>query len=254
MGYLDVKAKLDQYADTESQIDRLMIQKASLLAEATVPDDVQTMVASGMKAMNDVDGMFESELQAYRDEAGSEENAIDEAMAKELSEIVIPDSVAALLREIDEKRRVITMDADSKRSHVRRVQAGKEQEITNRIGVMKHKIEVSTNENTQAAFDAAAQRRSDIEVEFKPQIEAAKASLEQLEKEIKEATKEIGDEAGKFSVTSDHTNGHGKRRQAVYNKGRKSWLADRLEVYTENHPDIKDCYETGEASVSIKAI
>jgi hypothetical protein len=126
---------------------------------------------------------------------------------------------------------------------------GKETEIRNRIGVMKNKIQLSTQEQTQSVFDAVESRKRDIEAEFGDKLKQAQVLIDQLNAEIKSGVKEL-----KFSVIGEHTDGHGKRRQAVFTKGKKTWKPDRLDAYTDTHPEIKDCYTVGDPSVAIKAI
>jgi len=72
--------------------------------------------------------------------------------------------------------------------------------------------------------------------------EASNKNIADLEKTIRDEVKLI-----KFTVK-------GKYYRAEYGKPRKSWIADRLEAYTETHPDIKSCYTEGDPSVAIKRI
>lgn len=249
MDEADVKEMLDRLADIEAHLDQMQIQKLTLLNEVTVPEDVQSLVASGMKAMADTEAMFASELQMYKDEAEKEIELINEAEGIVLSEIVIPPEVQAILAEIDAKRKTAKMDADNQRTKIMIEHQNKETEIDNRIAVMKNKIQMSTQEQTKAVFDAVEARKNDIEAEFGDQVKQAQALIDQLNAEIKMGVKEL-----KFTVIGEHTDGHGKRRQAVFTKGRKSWIQQRLDAYSDVHPEIKDCYTVGDPSVAIKAV
>jgi hypothetical protein len=249
MDEAEIIARLNQIADIETQLDQMQLQKLALLSEVTVPEDVQSLVQSGMKAMADVDVMFASELQSYRDEEAAEIASIRNDAALELADVVIPPEVAELLKSIDAKRAAIQTEANRRIAEAQAERSGKENEIDNRIMAMKDRIRLSTEAETRAVFDAVEQRKRDIEAEFKGQEDAAQKLIDQLKEEARTGVKAL-----KFTVTGEHTNGHGKRWQAVFGKGKKTWKPDRLEAYTENHPDIKDCYTVGDPSVSLKAI
>jgi hypothetical protein len=166
-----------------------------------------------------------------------------------LSEIVIPPEVQAILAEIDAKRKTAKMDADNQRTKIMIEHQNKETEIDNRIAVMKNKIQMSTQEQTKAVFDAVEARKQDIEAEFGDQVKQAQALIDHLNAEIKEGVNEL-----KFTVIGEHTDGHGKRRQAVFTKGRKSWIPQRLDAFEEHHPELKECYTVGDPVIAIKRI
>lgn len=245
----EVVEKLNRLADIESELDRMQIQKLTLLNEVTVPADVQSLVASGMKAMAEAEEMFASELETYRDEAYRRLSAAEVDAQTKLSAIVIPPEIQEILAGIDAKRSAVEDEHDKQIAEIGAERQRKETEIQNRIAAMKDKIQSSTQEQTQSVFDAVESRKQDIEAEFGDKLQQAQELINQLNAEIKAGVKEL-----KFSVIGEHTDGHGKRRQAVFTKGKKSWKPDRLEAYTENHPEIKDCYTVGDPSVAIKVV
>jgi hypothetical protein len=111
-----------------------------------------------------------------------------------------------------------------------------------RIQAEKSAIRAEVEAQTRGVYDAIAQRKAEIEAEFLGKTEAVDENIAALEKEVKEAVKSIG-----FTVASAHY-------QAVFTKGKKSWINQRLEKYTETHPDIKECYTVGDPSVALRRL
>jgi phage terminase small subunit len=83
-------------------------------------------------------------------------------------------------------------------------------------------------------------RLEEIEAEFTNKAEAAQASIETLEGEIKS------------EVISHGESVRGAAFQAVWTKGRQSWDGKGLTTYSESHPDILQFRKEGEPSVAIR--
>ena len=85
-------------------------------------------------------------------------------------------------------------------------------------------------------------RLEEIEAEFTQKAEAAQASIESLEGEIK------------AEVLSHGESVRGAAFQAVWNKGRQSWDSKGLAGYAEAHPDLLKFRKEGEPSVTIRRV
>ena len=238
----EIVAKLDLLDEFQRKRDLVEFEKRKLLDDTKVPEDVQSLVASGLKAMAEADEMFAPELETCERDCAEDVRLIEQALGIELAAIVVPPEVQAILAEIDAKRKAAQTDAEAKRAEARAERERVRNAIQIRISAMKDNIKESTREQTQAVFDAIEARKHDIEIEFAGKTSAADANIEALKKEIEDAVKQI-----KFTV-------RGQFYRAEYGKPRKSWIADRLEAYTESHPDIKGCYTEGSGSCSIKRI
>lgn len=216
----EIKAKLDTLSEYQTHRDLLDADKRNLLAEVTVPAEVEAVVSAGMKKMAEVESNFQPEL----DDLAVETKRLMDA-------IVVPEEIKAALAEIYRKR-----------SEARATLAEKQGKILARIQAAKAEIQASTEAQTKDVYAALAQRKAEIEAEFAGKAEAADANIAALEKEIKDAVKAI-----KFTVKGTHL-------RAEFTKGKKSWIPQRLDAYTETHPDIKECYTVGDSSVAIKRI
>lgn len=216
----EIKTMLDTLADFQSQRDLMEIDKRNLLEEVKVPEEVQAIVSAGMKQIGEVEMSFLPKFSALREEE-----------QRKLAAIVVPEEIKAALAEIDRQRAQVTAD-----------RAAQDENIRAQIQARKDVIQAEVDVKTQGVYAALAQRRAEIELEFSGKADAVDANIRKLTEQIKAAVKEIG-----FTIS-------GKYYRAEYGKGRKSWTPQRLDKYTETHPDIKDCYTTGEASVAIKRI
>ena len=220
MDKLEIKQKLDRLAEYQAQRDLMEIDKRALLEDVKVPDEIQAVVSAGMKKMSEVDGSFSEARKALQEE-------IDERLAM----VFIPEEIRKALFEIDRKRKEIMDD-----------KIERENEFSNEIRIRKEKIQIEVDVATKDVYAAIATRKNEIEVEFSGKSEAVDENIKKLEEEIRSDVKTIG-----YTVAGEHF-------RAEYVKGKKSWNPQRLDRYTENHPDIKDCYTVGEPSVAIKRI
>jgi hypothetical protein len=214
----EIIGKLSQLTDFQAHRDLIDADKRALLEEVKIPAEVEAVIASGMKQITEIEKSFEPK----RQEVDSEVNT-------QLEKIVVPEEVKTILAEIDRQRNL----ANAYRTV-------KQAEITEKVQAKIAEIQAEIQANTKDVYAAIAQRKAEIEAEFSGKREAVDENIAKLEKEIKEAVKIIG-----YTVESEHY-------QAVYSKPKKSWIPQRLEKYTETHPDIKECYTVGDPSVALR--
>ncbi len=217
---MDTKEKLDQLSEFQAQHDLIDIDKRKLLDEVKIPAEVEEIVRNGMKQMSEVEDSFAPTLLGIKDEAETK-----------LALIIIPEEIQIALAEIDRQRAIV-------KAH----QGNEETKIALRIRAIKAEIQANVESKTKDVYAALAQRKAEIEAEFAGKTEAVDENIKKLTDEIK------------VDVRSLHYTVNGTYLQAVFNKGKKSWISQRLDAYTETHPDIKDCYTVGEPSVTIRKI
>lgn len=218
MDELEIKQKLDQLSEYQARRDLMEIDKRTLLDDVKIPSEIQAVVNAGMKKMSEVDGSFSEARKALQEE-------IDERLAM----VFVPEEIKKALVEIDRTRKEILDD-----------KAERENEFLNEIRVRKETIQAEVETATKDVYAAIAIRKNEIEIEFSGKSEAVDENIKKLTEEIKMEVKTLG-----YTVTGEHF-------QAVYSKGKKSWIPQRLERYTETHPDIQECYTVGEPSVALK--
>jgi len=217
---MDTKEKLDLLAEFEAQREQIDSNKRALLDDVKIPAEVEEIVKNGMKQMGEVESSFAPTLKAIAEETDIK-----------LALIVIPDEIKAALAEID-----------GQRAEVRKRQEEQEFEIAQRIRAIKAEVQAGVEAKTKDIYAAIAQRKAEIEAEFAGKAEAVDENIKKLTDDIKSDVKNL-----RYTVS-------GQYRQAVYNKGKKSWIAQRLDAYTETHPDIKECYTVGDPLVTIRKI
>ena len=94
-----------------------------------------------------------------------------------------------------------------------------------------------------AAIDAQlAGELSDIDLEFNRDTEAVDANISKLEADIKDAVKEHGATVKGTCI------------QAVYSKGRTTWMTDKLEGLALAFPPLLAAKKVGEPSVSLRDV
>jgi hypothetical protein len=218
MTELETKAKLDQLSDFQAHRDLLDSDKRTLLEDVKVPEEVQAIVSAGMKRM--IEAAVDPEADAF--------NAAIEA---ELLAVVIPEEIKVQLTEIDRTRAAIM---EKKRRF--------DFDAVRRYDAQKRTIQSEIEAQTAGVYAAIATRKAEIEAEFAGKSEAVDENIRKLTEEIKADIKTLG-----VSVKGTHL-------RAEFTKPKKSWIPQLLDAYTEDHPDIKDCYTLGESSVAIKRI
>ena len=119
----EIIAKLDLLDEYPRKRDLVEFEKRKLLDDTKVPEDVQSLVASGLKAMAEAEAMFAPELETCERDCATEVHSIDETLETELAAIVVPPEVQAILAEIDAKRKAVQEYADAKTELVEQILA-----------------------------------------------------------------------------------------------------------------------------------
>ena len=220
MNELEIKTKLDQLSDFQAHRDLLDADKRALLEDVKVPEEIQAIVAAGMKQMAELEASYAPSVKALRAEVD-----------KRLMEIVIPDEIKVALEELDRKR-----------AKVMEYQAQEEAERNTEIRLAKAELQASVEAQTADVYKAIAQRKAEIEAEFAGKSEAVDENIRKLTEEIKAEVKELGS-----SVKADHF-------QAVYVKGRITWDTSKMDGYAVGHPEVLFMRKEGEPSVTLRRI
>ena len=215
----DIVAKLDQLAEFEANRDAIEEEKRKLLEEVKVPEEVEAIMAAGMKQMDEVEIRYQPALKAHR-----------EQITADLAKVVIPDEIKEALAEIDKQR-----------SRIQEFDALQTAAIREQINNDRLELQAKIQAQTHQVYADIAIRKAEIEIEFSGKKQAVAANIEKLKAEIKAGTKEIG-----YTVEGAHY-------QAIYVKGKKTWNAKRLDVYVEKNPEIKSCYDVGDPSITIRS-
>ena len=217
---MDTKEKLDRLAEFQAQRDLIEVEKRALLDDVKIPAEVEEIVKAGMEKLNKAgDDYLPAKIE------------FDKQCDAEYEAIVIPEEIRAALAEIDKKRQDIMA---KKRDY--------DMEAGRIIDKKRVAIQAEVEAQTKDVYAALAQRKAEIEAEFAGKAEAVDENIKKLTKDIK------------ADVTNLHYTVNGTYLQAVYGKGKKTWIPQRLDAYTETHPDIKECYTVGDPSVTIRKI
>jgi len=217
---MDTKEKLDRLAEFQTQRDLIDMDKRQLLDEVQIPAEVEAIVNNGMDKLNKIGDEFLPAKKLFDDQCDAEYSAIE-----------IPEDIRIALAEIDKKRQDIM---NKKREY--------DMNVGQLIDEKRIALQAEVETKTIDVYAAIARRKDEIEAEFAGKAEAVDENIKKLTEDIK------------ADVKSLHYTVNGKYLQAVYNKGKKSWISQRLDAYTEIHPDIKDCYTVGDPSVTIRKI
>ena len=220
MSETEIKSLLDKLAEFHAQRSKVETEKAALLEDTKVPEYVQAIVKAGSQRI--------SELYGANPDVHA---AIDAEERAALDAIVIPEEIKAQLAAIDEQRKTASAKAEAARAAIRAT-----------IEAQKATIQAEIDAQTKSVFDALEARKRDIEAEFAGKTDAADANIKALEKEIKQAVSAFGKTV------------KGSAMMATYSDGWKSWNQSRLELYTQTHPDIQECYSVGAPVIAIKRI
>jgi hypothetical protein len=217
---MDIKEKLDRLYEFQAQRNLIELDKRALLDEVKVPAEVEEVVRVGMEKLDKVAGEFLPRKTEFDKQCDAEYEAIE-----------IPEEIKATLAEVDKKRASIMA---KKRDY--------DMEIGRLIDDKRKEIQAEIEAQTIDVYAAITRRKDEIEAEFAGKADAVDENIKKLTEEIKTDVKGLH-----YTVTGAHL-------QARYTKGKKNWIQQRLDAYTETHPDIKDCYTVGEPSVAIYPI
>lgn len=220
MNEVEIKHLLDTLSEYQAHRDLLEADKRALLEDVRVPEEVQAIVATGMKQLCEVEERYKPNI-----------DILSEEVTEKLSKVVIPPSIEAALAAIDKER-----------AAVQQYRAFGLVKINGLINDDKRKIQDEINAQTADVYKALAQRKAEIEAEFAGKAEAVDENIRKLTDEIKAAVRELG-----CSVKADHY-------QAVYVRGRITWNTDKMEAWLNDHPFLKDARKEGEPSVTLRRI
>jgi len=220
MSEQEIKQKLDQLADFQARRTLLDMDKRALLDDVKVPEEVQAIVAAGMKKVVEV----ESQLSPLCQAVNADKN-------EQLAAIVIPDEIKAALALIDVKRQLVNKNADIRM-----------EEINKQILAKRTEIRASVEAQTRDVYTALNQRKAEIEAEFAGKAEAVDENIEKLTAEIKSDIKAFG-----ASVKSEYYHG-------VYVKGRVTWNTDMLDGLITVIPQLEKARKVGDPSVTLRKI
>ena len=215
---IEIQDKLNKLAEFTAEKEFLKINEKKLIDEIVVSDNVIQINRSGNQKLQELDQTFNQSVDALKQDA-----------AAKLELIVIPDEIKHALELIDLQRKKIrdVLDQDIRK-------------IGDQIRELKSQAIKEMEIGTKDAYAEVERKKADIKTEFAASIQSAASNIETLTAEIKKDVAEFGE-----TVSSD-------RILAVYVKPKKTWIPKRLDEYVEKHPEIKDCYDLGDPSVSIK--
>jgi cysteinyl-tRNA synthetase len=217
---METNEKLDQLAEFQSQRDSIEIEKRALLDEVKIPSEVEEIVSKGMKKMSEVESTFAPLIKELEDDVNAQ-----------LAIIVIPDEIKIALEEIDRQR-----------AEVRTYQRNMEADISQRIRSTRDEIQAAVEAKTKDIYNAIAQRKAEIEVEFSGKAEAVDENIKKLTEEIKSDVLTLG-----VSVK-------GKHYQGIYVKGRVTWDTSKMDGYAVGHPEVLFMRKEGDPSCTIRKI
>jgi len=217
---METNEKLDQLAEFQSQRDSIEIEKRALLDEVKIPSEVEEIVSEGMKKMSEVESTFAPLIKELEDDVNAQ-----------LAIIVIPDEIKIALEEIDRQR-----------AEVRTYQRNMEADISQRIRLTRNEIQADVDAKTKDIYNAIAQRKAEIEVEFSGKAEAVDENIKKLTEEIKSDVLTLG-----VSVK-------GKHYQGIYVKGRVTWDTSKMDGYAVGHPEVLFMRKEGDPSCTIRKI
>lgn len=217
---MDIITKLDQLAEYQAQVDYLALKKQELIDAVKIPAEVLAAQDAANKARQAVD----SEVQCQVAE-------ITRAKLDELEEVEVPEEIRAAYAAIAEHRRQIEEEAAI------RVQARYQH-----AQQIKAEIDASLIGDVQRVYAEVAQRKAEISAEFDSKAEGAQENIAQLTAEIK------------TDVIREGQTVKGQYYQAVYVKGRVSWITDMLEGMIIAFPALEKARKVGAPSVTLRKV
>jgi len=250
----DIITMLNKLAEFEDDRDAIEEEKRALLDDVKIPEEVEAIVKDGMNQVNEIGKEYASKIAAvYAEQNTNPFSAALEILRTKahdkLNLIVIPEEIKAALAEIDRQRAEVTnalRDEEEKIKHKLDALAvsanARINALEDQAEAEKENARLEVEAQTKQVYTDIAQRKADIEAEFAGDRQAVDANIEKLKAEIKDATKEIG-----YTV-------QGSAYQAVYVKGRKTWNTKRLDVYVSKHPELEECFDVGDPSITIRKV
>jgi hypothetical protein len=186
---------LDLLGEFDAQVTLLTLNKQKLIDEVQVPEEVLAINDKAIKLKQAIDEEYQSGLKF-----------MNEDKAEQLKLVVVPPEIQAALDAVISERSRIEAHYENQRLMAQAEADRRKDAIDNEF-----------NSKVASVYAQVNRRKSDISSEFSGKIEAAKANIEKLTATIKaEVIK-----AGKTVKGSFY--------QGVYNKGRVTWITDKLD-------------------------
>lgn len=220
---MNINELLDQLAEFQAQKDLLDLDKQRLIDEVKIPAEVLSAQDDANKRRQKLDSEF-----------WTQKKLNDERRELELAEIKdpeMPPDFVAVLEAAREKRREIEIKyADSLILNSKFLNSD------------KANLDKELQETVGNVYTQVAARKAEIIAEFGDKAAAVVDNIDKLTGEIKEAVKAEGKTV------------KGKAYQAVYVKGRVTWITDMLDGMIVAFPALAKARKEGEPSVTIRKV
>jgi hypothetical protein len=218
-----IEQMLDQLAEYQAQADLLTLDKQKLIDAVKIPDEVLKAQDEANKARQAVDSLLFA--------TQKEINAQCRAVVADLDEPKLPpeyvEAMAAYRAQVE--------DANSQASY-------RSEQEQKRSAEKKAQIDADLQAKVSDVYAQVATRKLEISAEFDDKIDAAKNNVEKLTAHIKAETKAHGKTV------------KGQFYQAVYVKGRVTWITDMLDGMIVAFPALAKARKEGEPSVTLRKI
>jgi N-methylhydantoinase B/oxoprolinase/acetone carboxylase alpha subunit len=207
-----IEQMIDRVSEYESKRDSIEAEKRALLDEVKVPAEVLEVQKAANVKMTEIDNATRAAIETVRSEC-----------RRQLSAIVIPDEVKALLAEIDRQREAVEIYQRQRESQLQEASTARRQEA----------FEKSQTQTAQV-YANIARRKQEIEIEFAGKSGVVDENIAALKAEIQ------------TKVLSEGKTYQGAYLMAVYAKGRVgSWNSGKLDGLAEIMPEILKCRNPG---------
>ena len=252
MNETEIKQQLDLLDEFHAQKDALELRKRELLDDVKIPAEIEALVSDGMRRVVEVDAEILATANAGR-----------ENLNAELAAAVVPDELKDALAEVERQRAAIVVPDELKAvlAGIERMRAdviarivAHDRLIAEAITDRKKELQEEIQAQTRDVYAQVARRKQEIEIEFSGKANDADENIKKLEAEIKDAVKKYAAEKLEANPKCKDLSIKGTYYHAVYVKARKTWIPAKLDDYTENHPDIKNCFTLGDPSITIRPI
>jgi hypothetical protein len=218
---MNAEQMLDALADYQSQADYLALEKQRLIDEVKIPAEVLAAQDEANKARQKADSEYWSVAKRMR------------ASKKELlSTIFEPEMPPEYVKAMEEAR-ALKHDIEVKYGDL--VNAALQKSFQE-----KAKIDVDLQAQVAEVYNQVAIRKQEINAEFDDKAKGVLDNIAKLTADVKAAVVEIG-----------HTV-KGSVYQAVYVKGRVTWITDMLDGMMIAFPALSKARKEGAPSVTLR--
>lgn len=220
---MNTEQLLDRLAEYQAQADLLEMDKRRLLDEVKIPAEVLAAQDEANKKRQEADSLS-FQLQC----------AINKECREAISAVADPEMPAefvAALAAARAKREGIEHEFDRQANVVR-----------DNAAALKLKIDADLNTKVEDVYDQVSRRKSDIVAEFDYKAASVLDNIAKLTADIKAAVKAEGKTV------------KGQFYQAVYVKGRVTWITDMLDGMIIVFPALEKARKVGEPSVTLRKV